>query len=127
MCIRDSTCPAVSSVSVSWTQASTQFDNYLPYAVAQTEDTFPNCAALRDDSLGALVSLIYNRGTSLSPISDRRREMREIFALMRAQTFTDIPQEIRDMKRLWPGPNEKGLVARRELEAVLFQDGLNAV
>lgn len=116
--------PLLSKVTVSWQDASKQFDAYLPYAAGQTESTFRNCGLLTDDSFGALVSLIYNRGASLSPTSARRKEMREIGKLMTDKTFTDIPAKIRDMKRLWPKDNERGLILRRETEATLFEQGM---
>ncbi|MBP2082949.1 MULTISPECIES: hypothetical protein [Pseudomonas] len=112
---------------VGWTESNTQFDAYLRYVVGQTEDTFKNCSHLHLDSFGALVSLIYNRGASLSRTSDRRREMREIYALMRDRDFGAIPTKFRDMKRLWKDdPQARGLLKRRELEALLFEQGLKA-
>jgi len=48
----------VKSITISWPRAMTQFEDYLPYVIAQTEDTFPNCNELHDDSFGALVSFV---------------------------------------------------------------------
>jgi len=118
----------VRHVSVTWQQALSQFDNFLPYAVGKTEDTFRNSAELPPSCLGALVSLVYNRGPSLSASSDRRREMREIARLTRERNFAPIPEQIRAMKRLWQhDPRVRGLVERRELEALLFEQGLAAL
>jgi hypothetical protein len=50
--------------------------------------------------------------------------MRAIKDDMASRTFSDIPAQIRNMKRLWP--TVKGLRIRRDLEAQLFQDGLAA-
>ncbi|GAM96970.1 hypothetical protein U91I_00591 [alpha proteobacterium U9-1i] len=117
--------PSVTSVVVPWTQALSQFDDFLPYAVGKTEDTFRNCAELHPAALGALVSLVYNRGPSLSATEERRIEMREIARLTRERNFTPIPAQIRSMKRLWQNdPSTRGLVHRRELEALLFEEGL---
>jgi hypothetical protein len=116
---------SVSHLRVTWPQAISQFDNFLPYAVGKTEDTFPNSAELSPACLGALVSLVYNRGPSLSPTSPRRREMREIAALTMARDLAPVPGKIREMKRLWQNnPRARGLVARREVEALLFEQGL---
>jgi len=116
--------PSVQSVEVPWAPALSQFAAFLPYPTKETEDAFPNCDDLNDDSFGALVSLVYNRGSSMSPNSERRREMREIRDLMRNKEFAPIPGKIRQMKRIWTDPGSRGLVLRRELEAVLFEDGL---
>jgi len=116
---------SVSHLRVTWQQALSQFDNFLPYAVGKTEDTFPHASELKSECLGALVSLVYNRGPSLSPRSPRRREMREIAQLMLARDLAPIPGKIREMKRLWENdPNARGLLARREVEALLFEQGL---
>jgi GH24 family phage-related lysozyme (muramidase) len=39
--------------------------------------------------------------------------------------ITDIPAQIRSMKRLWVGKGLDGLIKRREGEAALFEEGLN--
>lgn len=111
--------------TVGWAESNTQFDAYLQYVVGQTEDTFVNCDDLPSDSFGALVSLIYNRGASLSRKSEQRREMREIYALMLKRDFDAVPAQIREMKRIWKDdPKARGLLKRRELEALLFEQGL---
>lgn len=115
----------VRSSVVPWTQALSQFDGFLRYAVGKTEDTFRNSAELHPAALGALVSLVYNRGPSLSASSERRTEMREIARLTRERNFALIPAQIRSMTRLWQNDlSTRGLVRRRELEALLFEEGL---
>lgn len=110
---------------VGWSESNTQFDAYLQFVAGQTEDTFQNCKDLQSDSFGALVSLIYNRGASLSRKSDRRREMRAIYDLMLKRDFSAIPAQIRNMTRIWEDdPQARGLLKRRELEALLFEQGL---
>jgi len=110
---------------VGWSESNTQFDAYLQYVAGQTEDTFLNCKQLSPDAFGALVSLIYNRGASLSRKSERRREMREIYDLMLKRDFAAVPAKIREMKRIWKDdPEARGLLERRELEALLFEQGL---
>jgi GH24 family phage-related lysozyme (muramidase) len=90
--------------------------------VELTERALPNTGKLSADSLGALVSLAYNRGASFDSEGTRYQEMRAIKADMAAKKYQDVPKQIRNMKRLWP--NVKGLRVRRDLEAQLFQDGL---
>lgn len=116
----------VKDVVVPWRTAELQFDHFLPYAVGKTEDVFTNSSELSPSCLGALTSLIYNRGPSLSSTADSRREMREIAALTAARNFTPVPAKIREMRRLWEGdPKLRGLLERRELEAKLFEYGLS--
>lgn len=56
---------------------------------------------------------------------DRYTEMRAIAADVANGNLADIPTQIRSMKRLWANqPNLQGLVRRRELEALLFEEGL---
>jgi hypothetical protein len=115
----------VSAVDIPWAFANKQFLAFLPYPTNDTESVFPNCDALSDDSFGALVSLVYNRGAAIGKNSHRRREMYEIQQLMSARKFVDIPGRIRSMKRLWENdPDARGLVKRREAEALLFERGI---
>lgn len=118
--------PVVKSVKVTWEQASAQFDRFLPLIVGETAAAFPNCDGLSPESLGALVSLVYNRGSDHSN-TPRRVEMFNIANLMAAKTYAAVPAQIRAMKRLWQDvPGAEGLVERRELEAKLFEAGLVA-
>ena len=111
------------SVDVPWSAAiSVHRGKVIPKWVALTERALPNTNALSADSLGALVSLAYNRGASFNSKGPRYAEMRAIKDDMGSRTFPDVPTQIRKMKRLWP--TVKGLRIRRDLEAQLFQDGL---
>jgi GH24 family phage-related lysozyme (muramidase) len=115
------------SVVVPWDAAMQEFLKWTqPRTVAETEAALPNTKLLSSDSLGALVSLVYNRGASFFDSGDRFREMRAIRQHMDAKEFGKIPAEFRAMKRLWAG-KMAGLVRRRELEAVLFEAGLASV
>lgn len=114
----------LSDVRIPWDAAMTQFRAFLPYAIADTEEIFPNCSQLSDDSLGALVSLVYNRGKALPRTSPRRREMVKIHDLMLARNFRAVPEQFLLMKRLWPDADSRGLLIRREIEAKLFEGGL---
>ncbi|CAD6552997.1 glycoside hydrolase family protein [Paraburkholderia sabiae] len=118
--------PRVKSVSVPFAAANTVFRQVtLQRTIAQTIAKLPNAATLKPDCLGALVSLVYNRGPSFGAAGDRYTEMRAIAADVANGNLTDIPNQIRSMKRLWANqPNLQGLVRRRELEALLFEEGL---
>ena len=97
----------------------------LPLFVGQTERALPNTALLGPECLGALTSLVYNRGAPFQRPGDRYREMRAIRDHMADKAFKLIPGELRTMKRIWQGdPNSAGLLLRREAEAALFERGL---
>jgi hypothetical protein len=94
----------------------------LPAYADQAAATFPGSADLPPMCRGALVSLVYNRGSAMSDSSpdDRRREMRQIRDAIAGGQPELVPGYLRAMKRLWTN----GLVNRREGEAVLFERGL---
>ncbi|MEQ1696395.1 MAG: TIR domain-containing protein [Hyphomicrobiaceae bacterium] len=83
----------------------------------KTLQTFPGALDLPPDAFGALVSLVYNRGHSIT--GDRRDEMRAIRSLLILGDYPGVAGQIRGMKRLWP--DVIGLVNRREAEATLFE------
>lgn len=108
-------------IDVSWDVAIDVFSNHdVPKYVGLVRSHLPNIELLSPDCLGALFSLVYNRGPSFEMASDRYREMRAIKVHMAAKEFAKIPAEFRSMKRLW----NNGLVGRREREAILFERGL---
>ncbi|WFU10898.1 hypothetical protein QA646_08685 [Rhizobium sp. CB3090] len=114
-------------VSISWDEANKQFrDQMSPFLVGETLAALPkNAEQLSPDSLGALCSLVYNRGASFQVADDRHTEMRNIRRLIAQGRFKDVPNEITNMKRIWRGvPNMEGLLIRRDLEAKLFRAGL---
>ena len=77
---------------------------------------------LKPEACGSLVSLVYNRGGSMT--GDSRREMRTLRdTCVPSQDYACMAREIRSMKRLWVGTvNEAGLTARRESEARLIEE-----
>ena len=84
-----------------------------------------------EDAKGGLVSLVFNRGNALE--GDRRREMKLIRDGMRItkafdqKSLTFIANQIRNMKRIWAGGSiEKGMNRRRDAEAKLIEQSLNA-
>jgi GH24 family phage-related lysozyme (muramidase) len=106
---------------ISWTSALSVFENVtLPTWYMRTLRIYPQVVDLPGDCAAALVSLCFNRGTSLS--GERRREMSNIQALLRTGNLKEIPKQLREMKRLWP--TVEGLRNRRMQEADLFEGGL---
>ena len=122
---------AVADVMVPFDAALKVFHEIdIPRTILECDAALPNCDAITPDCLGALVSLVFNRGDDFSSQTDRRREMVAIKADMATGNFADIPAQIRSMKRLWedaygrPIPGVAGLVDRRDWEADLFAKGL---
>lgn len=104
--------------------AKAQFlERSLPAFEAATRKAFPGCEKLPADAYGALVSLVYNRGPSLT--GDRRREMAAIQDILsdgiQAGDLKAIAEQIRAMKRLWVDAGLPGLLKRRDAEADLVE------
>lgn len=95
------------------------FERSIPRYQARTEQAFPGIEKLPPDAQGALVSLVYNRGTSFK--GDSRKEMRAIRDLVPQSDLTSIAAQLRAMKRLWEGKGLAGLIKRREDEAALVE------
>lgn len=112
--------PHVKHLVVPWQAALAVFrDVTIPGWYLKTLRIYPQLVDLPDDCAAALVSLVFNRGASLS--GERRTEMLEIQRLLRVGELDKIPSQFRAMCRLWP--NTKGLRRRREEEADLFEKG----
>ncbi|MBF0415954.1 MAG: hypothetical protein HQL79_09330 [Magnetococcales bacterium] len=92
----------------------------IPNEVHKTQKAFPGYEALSPLCKSALVSLVYNRGTSL--VGPRRVEMRAIHDLIQEGHLDGVPDQLIAMKRLWP--DLPGLRSRREHEAELWKSGL---
>jgi hypothetical protein len=84
-----------------------------------TNKTFVGATELKEDAYGAIVSLVFNRGTSL--IGPRRIEMKNIRDLVPSKNYKAIANELRKMKRIWVGKGLDGLIERREAEAKLIE------
>lgn len=116
---------SVSSISISWEAALEVFKtSTLPRFIKITLDTFPGADELCPDAFGALVSLVFNRGGSLS--GSTRTEMANINKALTNQIstiniYTYIASQIRAMKRLWVGKGLDGLLKRRDEEAKLVE------
>jgi len=91
----------------------------LPLYALKTEMTFPGITGLPPNAQGALVSLVFNRGTSME--GDRRTEMRAIRDAVPMGDLQKIADQLRSMKRLWVNKGLDGLLRRREEEAKLVE------
>ena len=105
----------------------------LPRFYLDTESIYPSLKTLPDLCRSVLVSIIFNRGNSLS--GPRRTEMREIRDILaradspdlhkrkRKMILSDVEDQIVSMKRLWGV--QSGLAKRRQSEANLWRKGLD--
>ena len=105
----------------------------LPKYEGMTRHAFSGVDNLPDDAKGALVSVVFNRGTSMK--GDSRLEMRNIRDILVSLyagggtpnerglnlALRDIENEIRSMKRIWVGKGLDGLLKRRDKEADLVK------
>jgi len=112
-------------ITIPWDAAMAVFlQRDVPLWEGKVCAAIPAAANLSPDSLGALVSLAYNRGASFNLPGDRYREMRAIRDHVTAGQLDLVPDDFRSMKRLWP--EMRGLRDRRDAEANLFAAGLAA-
>lgn len=120
---------AVSSVSdivIPWDAALKVFaNNTVPRFINETLKAFPGADKLHPDAFGVLVSLVFNRGGSVS--GPTRTEMLNIRnAILNKPVNSDLYQYIADqiisMKRLWVGRGLDGLLRRRNEEAAIIKN-----
>ena len=104
----------------------------LPEYYNHTESIYSSLDELPDLCRSVLVSLVFNRGYSLS--GSRRREMKNIQTILSQASETldiddkkdiliGVEDEILSMKRLWG--HSSGLSKRRQSEANLWREGLS--
>ncbi len=109
-------------------------DHTLPRFYNSTISIYPSLNKLPDLCRSALVSLVFNRGASLS--GSRRREMKNIQSILnmadndsltvieQKEVLQGIEDEFLSMKRIWK--NGSGLIKRRQAEANLWREGLSS-
>ena len=118
--------PLTKIYSITQKAADTVFiQKILPRFEKLALDTYPGLDKLNEDTQGAIVSLVFNRGTSFGtegkPSWENRREMRELKPLIQAGDYKGISDKIKEMSRLWVGKGLDGLITRRENEAALVE------
>ncbi len=107
----------IKKIAIPWDAAIDVFYNAsMPVYAKLTRATYPGIELLPPDAQGAILSLIYNRGSKLT--GSTRTEMLHLKTLIAQKNLTQMAAEIRNMKRLWP--NMKGLRIRRDKEADLI-------
>jgi hypothetical protein len=93
----------------------------LPKYYKMTKAIYPEIDSLNEDTRGALVSMVYNRGNKIE--GDTRKEMMAIVDLVAKQDYEGIADQIERSKRLWENTLD-GLVKRREEEADLILNSI---
>ena len=113
---------SVRDIIVPWELAWEVFNVVtVPKFYNLTKEAFPGFEQLPADVQGGLVSLVFNRGTSMQ--GNRRVEMRVIRDLITKKNVSKIPEQIRKMKRIWLGTSiEEGMNRRRDAEADLIEE-----
>lgn len=118
---------AMDGVRISLDIASRVFNKIvMPREEALVMKVFPGSETLPPDAFGALVSLIFNRG-SLVDKSDRRKEMLALYNYFRASPGPYDCRKVADLvesqKRLWPDvkASDGDLHDRRIAEAELIR------
>jgi GH24 family phage-related lysozyme (muramidase) len=94
----------------------------IPKYYAMTKKIYPQLDTLNEDTRGALVSMVYNRGAKLD--GESRKEMKAIVELVAKQDYEGIAEQIERSKRLWENRGLDGLVIRREAEADLIRESM---
>lgn len=118
--------PSVRDIVIPWDDAFEVFKNStIPRFVKETLRAFPGADKLHPDAFGALVSLVFNRGGSLS--GNSRVEMLNISKAIKGEIKTNniydyIADQIISMKRLWIGKGLDGLLRRRNEEAAMVRN-----
>ena len=105
-------------ITFTWEEAIQTFKEFiLPKFTNLTEKAFPGVSDLHENAQAAMVSLVFNRGTSFKGTS--RTEMLELKKIIAAgKDYEAMAAQFKSMKRLWD--KTSGLVGRRDKEAALI-------
>jgi len=120
-------------VSIPWDAAVAVFDQITaPRFINETLEAYPGSDQLPGDSLGALVSLVFNRGSGFGTEGqatwDSRRELRQMRDAIAAgdSAWPSVIELFASQVRLWNEgqPSQWNLAGRRLVEGSLFATGL---
>ena len=110
----------VRPIELSWQDASEAFVDWtLPKFWNLALNLWPGLDELCEQAQIALVSIVFNRGSSTR--GSTRREMFNIKKLVLSKDYQGIADEVRSMKRLWVGKGLDGLLKRRDIEAKMIE------
>jgi GH24 family phage-related lysozyme (muramidase) len=105
-------------ITFTWEEAIQTFKEFiLPKFTKLTERAFPGVSELHENAQAAMVSLVFNRGTSFKGQS--RIEMLDLRNIISSsKEYSQMAEKFKSMKRLWD--KTSGLVGRRDREAALI-------
>ncbi len=122
---------SLADIDVPWEAAKQVFEHAsLLKSKLATIRAFPSSIYLSPDSFGALVSLVFNRGSDTRDLP-RRHEMYLVAQAMENGQVSLVPGLILAMRKVWEDdegnalPGFAGLITRREEESALFDRGLD--
>lgn len=109
--------PKTKKVTVTFDSACQVFyKRSLPKFAKMTRGIYPGLELLEPDAVGALISMVYNRGAALN--GPGRVEMKSIVHLVPVKDYAGIAAMVLHSKRLWVGKNGMaGIITRRTTEA----------
>lgn len=112
---------SVGDIIIDWRYAEAVFSGVTITRYHQlTARTYPGFERLHPNAQAALVSLTFNRGSSMT--GESRKEMREIRDCAARLDYVGMARANRASIRLWRGTSiEKGMARRREAEARLME------
>jgi hypothetical protein len=115
--------PAIKAIIVPWDVAYKVYcSNSVPEYAKKAKGIYPEVSLLPPEAQAAILSLVYNRGTSFTkPSVESRVEMKNLVQLIKDKNLKGMAAEFRKMKRLWPNANQRGLVIRRDAEALMIE------
>lgn len=114
---------ALRAVSIPYETAVKVFlEKSLPRFARLALKIYPGLDKLAPDAVGAIVSMVYNRGTSLE--GERRKEMKAIVPLVANKDYSGIAAQIEASMRLWIASAIPGVATRREKEAALVRGAM---
>jgi len=121
--------PKMAQIHIAYEDAVRVFQKYsVPEYTKQLLSIYPTAPQLNPDTTAMLLSLVYNRGTSLKGVS--RVDMADIAHItetIEAEDYEAIAKEFEEMERLWIGKGLDGLVERRQEEADIIRHSVNKV
>lgn len=116
--------PQFKDINISKDLAIKVFDKIYPGWCKDTLKCYPGLDSLHPHAQGALVSMIYHRGSTIDPNKEDHLEKFALKAAVANQDYTQIAALLRGMKRLC---SLKYIQDRREAEALLVEEGLKEI
>jgi GH24 family phage-related lysozyme (muramidase) len=112
----------VKHIIFEWEDAKEAFIEWtLPKFWKLANRIWPGLHLLRESAQIALVSIVFNRGASLT--GSTRREMRNLVEAVKNKDYDHMAREVKSMKRLWENKGLNGLLLRRDAEAAMILQG----